>query len=167
MSICSDTIWKGRQISENEGGDKLADDINNENNTYRLSEGLKMRTIVGENLLMPVGKTAAKIHQTAVLNKEAAKLVSLMTGEFTIEDIVKRGMQIYKVEEEVLRKDVEKLVMTLGKAGMLIGKEFERRSAGETKTISGTARISADGKVISSTSSDIQKETSPSDTGSI
>ena len=126
---------------------------NKEKNTYKLSEGLKMRTIAGETLLMPVGETAARIHQTAVLNKEAAKLVSLMTDEFTIEDIVNKGMHIYKVEEEVLRKDVEKLVVSLGKAGMLAGNGLEQHGPGQTKTISGKVRIS-NGKVVSETSSD-------------
>lgn len=137
-----------------------------EQEPFRLAEGLKMRTVAGETLLMPVGKAAASIHQTAILNKEAARLVGFMTGSFTVDDIVQKGLQVYDTEEAILRRDVEKLVDTLGKAGMLIGKRFQKRAGGETKTISGIVRI-ANGKVISSTSSGIRTIPSDSDSGSL
>ncbi len=159
MSTDSEMIREAMSIGEiqKKGG---------EVDRFRLIDGLKMRTVAGQTLLMPVGKTSAVVHQVAMLNKEAGRLVGFMTGEFTVEDIVEKGMQVYNVEESVLRADVEKLVNTLGKAGMLIGKGFERRKGGETKAISGTVRI-ADGKVVSSTSSGIRTIPSDSDPGSL
>lgn len=158
----------GVQMDEQKRKDGSASQtaMTTEQEPFRLAEGLKMRTVAGETLLMPVGKAAASIHQTAILNKEAARLVGFMTGTFTVDDIVQKGLQVYDTEEVILRRDVEKLVDTLGKAGMLIGKRFQKRTGGETKTISGTVRIS-DGKVVSVTSSGIRKETSPANPGNV
>lgn len=117
----------------------------------RLQEGLKIRKVAGQTLLVPVGKTAKKIRQTAVLNKDAAYFVSLMVGEFTKEDIVKQCLEVYHVEEEVLRRDVDKIVDTMKKAGMILD-ELDPQQPEEgtvqvtedengTKTISGTVQL--------------------------
>ena len=73
----------------------------------RLIDGLRMKKVAGQTLLFPTAKVASKVYQPAMLNKEATVLVNLMTEDFTVDSIVEQGLKIYRVEEEVLRKDVE------------------------------------------------------------
>lgn len=118
----------------------------------RLEEGLKIRKVAGQTLLVPVGKTAAKIRQTAVLNKDAAFFVSLMVGEFTKEDIVRQCLEVYtNVDEEKLRSDVDKIVDAMKRSGMIIDDNDPVSPVVETpqvieekdgtKTISGTVKL--------------------------
>lgn len=120
----------------------------------RLVEGLKIRKVAGQTLLVPVGKTAKKIRQTAVLNTDAAYFVSLMVGEFTKEDIVNQCLKTYQqVNEEVLRRDVDKIVDTMKLAGMIIDDDDPvvvententvnvTEDENGTKTISGTVQF--------------------------
>ena len=108
----------------------------------RLISGLKMRTVAGQTLLYPATPEAGKkVYQPAVLNKEATQLVKWMAVDFTVDSIVEKGLTIYRVDEALLRKDVEKLVDTLCLAGMLEGKEVAERLRGSVTTISGQAII--------------------------
>lgn len=117
----------------------------------RLAEGLKVRKVAGETLLVPSGKAVKTIRQTALLNEDAAYFVSLMVDDFTIDDIVKKSMEYYcNVTEEQMRTDIEKLISMMKKAGMIIGDSEEdgsiaetthKTEPGKTYTISGTVRI--------------------------
>ena len=125
--------------------------------TIRMIDGIRMRQVAGQTLLIPTGRAAAAVRQAAVLNHEAARLVELMTGEFTVDSIVQKGLKIFRVDEDVLRSDVQKLIDTLGKAGILIGEGIKQPAqSGKIHTISGTAVVK-DGKIISSKTTDIQK----------
>lgn len=115
----------------------------------RLVDGLKTRVVAGQIVLMPTGDAVSKVRQSAVLNREAARLVELMAKDFTVDTVVEQGLQIFRVEEPVLRRDVEKLVNTLCLAGMLEGDEVKERLEGAIRTLSGTA-IFKDGKFFNS-----------------
>ena len=110
----------------------------------RLAEGLKVRKVAGQTLVVPIGKAVKTIKETAVLNDDAAYFVSLMQGEFTVDDIVNQCLAHYcDVTEERLRTDVEKIVNAMKKAGMILedGEQIETETtikSGETHTISGT-----------------------------
>lgn len=119
-----------------------------ENGYMRLIDGLKMRQVAGQTILFPVGKAVARVSQAAVLNSEAAEMVKMMTEDFTVDIIVQKALKIFKAEENVLRKDIEKLVNTLERAGMLEGEEFTKRLLSEKKIISGTA-IMVNGQIVS------------------
>lgn len=115
----------------------------------RLISGLKMRTVAGQTLLYPATPEAGKkVYQPAILNKEATQLVKWMAEDFTVDSIVEKGLTVYRVDEALLRKDVEKLVDTLCLAGMLVGEEIKRRQKYVTTTISGTAFVK-NGKIVS------------------
>ena len=73
----------------------------------------------------------------------------MMTEDFTVDTIVENGLKIFRVSEEVLRKDVENLVDQLALAGMLEGEEVDQRLKKATTTLSGTAVMEQE-KVISS-----------------
>lgn len=113
----------------------------------RLVDGLKTRVVAGQIVLMPTGDAVSKVRQSAVLNHEAAKLVELMADDFTVDTVVEQGLQIFRVEEPVLRKDVEKLVNTLCLAGMLEGEEVKERIRKNATFLSGRTII-RDGKVL-------------------
>ena len=91
-----------------------------ENGYMRLIDGLKMRQVAGQTILFPVGKAVARVSQAAVLNSEAADMVKMMTEDFTVDIIVQKALKIFKAEENVLRKDIEKLVNRL-EAEIIIG----------------------------------------------
>lgn len=115
----------------------------------RLIDGIKMREVAGQTLMVPTGKAVSKVYQPAMLNSDAAELVKMMTEDFTVDTIVENGLKIFRVSEEVLRKDVENLVDQLALAGMLEGEEVDRRLKKATTTLSGTA-VMEQKKVISS-----------------
>lgn len=105
----------------------------------RLISGLKMRTVAGQTLLYPATPEASKkVYQPAVLNKEATQLVKWMAEDFTVDSIVEKGLTVYRVDEALLRKDVEKLVDTLCLAGMLVGDDVKNRLKNINTTISGS-----------------------------
>lgn len=122
----------------------------------RLVDGLKTRVVAGQIVLMPTGDAVSKVRQSAVLNHEAARLVELMAEDFTVDTVVEQGLKIFRVEEPVLRKDVERIVNTLCLAGMLEGDEVKERLKGATTSISGTAVVQ-NGKVLSSKITGIKK----------
>ena len=130
----------------------------------RLVEGLKTRQVAGQTVLLPIGETTRIVKQSVLLNKEAARLVGLMqAGEFTVDDIVSQGLTIYAVEEDVLRKDVEKIVGTLKQARMISDDTTDTRLKPGTHSISRRVYLDKYGNVIKSVS---EKKTSPH-TGSL
>lgn len=122
----------------------------------RLIDGLRMKKVAGQTLLYPTAEAASKVYQPAMLNKEATVLVNMMKEDFTVDTIVEQGLKIYRVEEAVLRKDVEKLVDNLMLAGMLEGEEVERRLKKASTSISGTA-VLKDEKVVASKVENIKR----------
>ena len=129
----------------------------------RLVEGLKTRQVAGQTVLLPIGETTRIVKQSVLLNKEAARLVGLMqAGEFTVDDIVSQGLTIYAVEEDVLRKDVEKIVGTLKQARM-ISDDTDARLHSGTHSFSARIYRDKDRNTITSVS---EKKTSPP-TGSL
>lgn len=115
----------------------------------RLIDGLRMKKVAGQTLLYPTAEAASKVYQPAMLNKEATVLVNMMTEDFTVDTIVEQGLKIYRAEEEILRKDVEKLVDNLMLAGMLEGEEVERRLKKAMTSMHMEVKVKDD-KVISS-----------------
>ena len=108
----------------------------------RLIAGLKMRAVAGQTLLYPATPEASKkVYQPAILNKEATQLTKWMAEDFTVDSIVQKGLTVYRVDEALLCKDVEKLVDTLCLAGMLEGEEVVKKLKCAATTISGTAVI--------------------------
>ena len=135
--VLQDFLKKNNNSGQNvlsKQSDKIQENITT--SKLKIADGLKMRKVADQTVLLPVGKAVKTIHHTAVLNKEAARLVSLMTGEFTVEDIVRKGMEIYDVEEAVLRKDVEKIITVLKQVGMIFSNTAESKNG--TNSISGT-----------------------------
>lgn len=115
----------------------------------RLVDGLRMKKVAGQTLLFPTAEAVSKVYQPAMLNKEATVLVNMMKEDFTVDTIVEQGLKIYRVEEEVLRKDVEKLVDNLMLAGMLEGEEVEEKLKKATTGVHMELKVKDD-KVISS-----------------
>lgn len=122
----------------------------------RLIDGLRMKKVAGQTLLYPGPEVASKVYQPAMLNREATTLVKLMAEDFTVDSIVEQGLKIYRVEEAILRKDVEKLVENLMLAGMLEGEEVEERLKKATTSVSGTA-IVKNGKIFSSKADNVKR----------
>ena len=108
---------------------------------YKLSEGLKMRKVAGQTMIVPIGSAVRTIGQTAVLNPEAAFLVSQMKEWFTPEEVVRKGLEVYDADEDKLRADVMKLVETLFQSGMLI--EDTEDGRGKRGQASGIVRVPA------------------------
>lgn len=120
----------------------------------RLAEGIKVRKVAGQTLLVPVGKSVKHIKKTAALNETAAYIVSLMKEEFTVDEIVAQCLTKYKVEEEILRRDVNKVIGIMKEAGMIVDDAGEEEygniideaedEQNGTHTISGTVLFRTD-----------------------
>ena len=108
---------------------------------YKLSEGLKMRKVAGQTMIVPIGSAVRTIGQTAVLNPEAAFLVSQMKEWFTPEEVVRKGLEVYDADEDKLRSDVLELVEILFRSGMLI--EDTEDGRGKRGRASGIVRVPA------------------------
>ena len=122
----------------------------------RLIDGLRMKKVAGQTLLYPGPEVASKVYQPAMLNREATTLVKMMAEDFTVDSIVEQGLKIYRVEEAVLRKDVEKLVENLMLAGMLEGEEVEGKLVRATTTMCGQVTIK-NGKIVSSKRTNVKR----------
>ncbi len=85
----------------------------------RLIEGVKIRQIAGQAVLMPAGKAVRYLRRTVVLNKEGAFFAGLMQEDFTRDDLIKAGLEKYSVSEAVLREDIQRLVDELIKLGFV------------------------------------------------
>lgn len=68
-------------------------------------------TICDQNIIISHGKQNINFSKVITLNESASVVWNAMVGKtFTIEDATKALLDEYEVEEDVARKDAEKLV---------------------------------------------------------
>ncbi len=85
----------------------------------KLIDGVKIRKVAGQTVLVPVGKTTKTIKQSMLLNPEGAFFLERMQEETSIDALVAEGLKEYDASEEVLRKDITALVNQLVEEGFI------------------------------------------------
>jgi hypothetical protein len=78
-----------------------------------------MRTVAGDNLLVPVGKTAIDMNGLVVLNEVAARIWQLLPQAEDETALVDALLSEYDVERAVLEKDVAEFMEQLRGMGIL------------------------------------------------
>ena len=79
----------------------------------KIKTGLILRSVGGENVVVPVGEMSKKFHGMITLNETGAFLWKFFTQEHTVEEAVAALLAEYDVSEDVARSDVEKFVETV------------------------------------------------------
>lgn len=86
----------------------------------KIKEGFTLRTMLGENIVVGEGLTQVNFNKLITLNETAAFLWKEVSGkEFTKQDLVQLLLDNYEVEEERASADVDKLVETWIKEGIV------------------------------------------------
>ena len=86
----------------------------------KLKEGFTLRTLLGENIVVGEGLTQVNFNKLITLNETAAFLWKEVSGkEFNKQDLVQLLLDNYEVEEERASADVDKLVETRIKEGIV------------------------------------------------
>lgn len=78
-----------------------------------------LRDIAGDLLLVPAGKAALDLNGMLTLNEVGAEIWHMLPEVENEEALITRLLDIYEVEEDVLRKDVTDFLDSLRKLGIL------------------------------------------------
>lgn len=79
----------------------------------KIKKDLILRSVAGENVVVPVGEMSKTFHGMVTLNDTGAFLWKFYTAEHSLEEGVAALLAEYNVTEEVARKDVEKFIETV------------------------------------------------------
>ncbi len=78
-----------------------------------------LRDIAGDLLLVPAGKAALDLNGMLTLNEVGGEIWRLLPEVKDEEELVRRLLELYEVEESELRKDVADFLDSLRKLGIL------------------------------------------------
>lgn len=79
----------------------------------KIKNGFVVRSVGGENVVVPVGEMSKKFHGMINLNETGAFLWRFFTQEHTVEEGVTALCGEYEVDAEIAKADVEKFVETI------------------------------------------------------
>jgi hypothetical protein len=86
----------------------------------KIKDGFTLRTMLGENIVVGEGLSQVNFNKLITLNETAAFLWKEVTGKvFTKEDLVQLLLDNYEVEKDRASEDVDKLVETWIKEGIV------------------------------------------------
>ncbi len=73
----------------------------------KIKKGFVLRSVGGENIVVPVGAMSKQFHGMINLSESGAFLWNFYTEEHSVDDGVAKLLSEYEVEEEIARRDVE------------------------------------------------------------
>ena len=76
----------------------------------KIKSGLILRSVGGENVVVPIGEMSKKFHGMITLNETGAFLWKFFAENHTQEEAVAALLAEYDVSEEIAQKDVAKFV---------------------------------------------------------
>lgn len=83
----------------------------------KIKKGFVLRSVGGENIVVPVGAMSKQFHGMINLNETGALLWNFFTEEHSVDEGVAKLLSEYDVEEEIARRDVEHFVKTVTEKG--------------------------------------------------
>ncbi len=86
----------------------------------KLNPDLIHRTIIDEDIFIPVGKTALERNGVFVMSPVGARIWELLEGGMEVQALVPALLEEYEVEESVLKADVEEFLAELTRQGLLL-----------------------------------------------
>ena len=69
-----------------------------------------LREIAGDYILIPTGETVLKFNGLITMNRVGASIWKMLQEEVTVEELVKKILEEYDVEEEVAREDIQEFL---------------------------------------------------------
>ena len=86
----------------------------------RLNEGFVLKSMAGENVIMPSGGKIAQFNGTVILNEVSAFIVKqLQHGPLSREDLLELVLAEYEVDRETAAKDLDELADKLSGMGVV------------------------------------------------
>lgn len=85
----------------------------------KIKKGLILRSVGGENVVVPVGEMTKIFHGMITLNETGAFLWNFFCEEHTIEDGIIALCKEYEAEESLVKADVEKFVRLMEEKGLM------------------------------------------------
>ncbi len=85
----------------------------------KIKKGFVIRSVGGENIVVPIGEMSKQFHGMINLNATGAFLWQFFSEEHTVEEGVAALLMEYEVDEAVARRDVEQFVSTLQANGFM------------------------------------------------
>lgn len=74
----------------------------------RINERMRIRQVVGENVVIMPGTEGTDMTRVVALNESALLIYNALKGrEFEVEDVVRVMVDEYEVDEESARRDAE------------------------------------------------------------
>ena len=83
----------------------------------KIKKGFILRTVGGENVVVPVGEMSKQFHGMITLNETSAFLWKFFSEEHSIDEATAALLGEYEVEEAIAKADVEKFAALLLKNG--------------------------------------------------
>lgn len=83
----------------------------------KIKKGFVLRSVGGENIVVPVGAMSKQFHGMINLNETGALLWNFYCEEHSVDDGVAKLLSEYEVEEELARRDVEHFCKTVTEKG--------------------------------------------------
>ena len=84
-----------------------------------VSKDLILREVAGENILIPVGKAALKIHGMICLSESAAFLFGRLQEEHSEAELVDAFLAEYDVDRDTADGDVREFIEQMQSVGIL------------------------------------------------
>lgn len=85
----------------------------------RIKKGFAKRNIAGSTIVVPVGKTASEFNGMITLNESGAFFWDCLKKHTTVDEIVKKTVKEYEVDENRARSDIEKFIALLDENGLI------------------------------------------------
>lgn len=85
----------------------------------KVSQEMILREIAGENILIPVGAMALKVHGMGRLSESGLLLWNRMQTDCTREELVDALLAEYQTDRDTARKDVDEFLRQICEAGLL------------------------------------------------
>lgn len=85
----------------------------------KIKSGFSMRNIAGSNIVVPVGNAGDIFNGMITLNDSGAFFWECLKEETTFDEIVSRVLEEYEIDEQTVKKDVEKFLDMLRENNLL------------------------------------------------
>ena len=85
----------------------------------KIKSGFSMRNIAGSNIFVPVGKAGDIFNGMITLNDSGAIFWECLKEETTFDEIVNKVLEEYEIDEQTVKKDVEKFLDMLRENNLL------------------------------------------------
>lgn len=87
----------------------------------KINERMKIRQVVGENVVIMPGVESTDMTRVVALNESAMLLYNALAGrEFEVADVVRMLVDEYEVDEDAARKDAEAWVADMKKNHLIV-----------------------------------------------